>query len=133
MRQFIFRAWDGKEMRYKLLVARPQFCDALSILSDENFAKEHYKVEMWKVMQYTGLNDKNKKPIYEGDLIKIYDDEIRKVEFKNAFWMLQEYVLEDVLGGFGTDMESGFKPLYRYAEWAIEIIGNIHENPELLK
>jgi hypothetical protein len=67
-------------------------------------------------MQYTGLKDRNGKEIYEGD----FTDE-GPVIFHN-----------DYLGFFvKTNSEEEFKPLYDFA--LLEIIGNIYENPELLK
>jgi len=54
-REIKFRAWDGKMMFYGYVV----HC---------NYA-ENAPI---KVMQYTGLKDKNGKEIYEGDLIRAY-------------------------------------------------------------
>lgn len=66
----------------------------------------------WKVMQYTGLKDKNGKEIYEGDI----------VTRKN-----KTYIVEYELGGFQF---SGISAYVMQGE--VTIIGNICENPELL-
>ncbi len=64
-----------------------------------------------KLMQYTGLKDKNQKEIYEGDILK------NSRGFKEVVEILEEN------GYLGYDLH-----------WSKEeIIGNIYENPELLK
>ena len=78
------------------------------------------------LMQFTGLRDKNGKEIYEGDIVKatlrffgIVDQKCRVI-FHNGSFGLQY--------GYSIDY---FKPL---ATWdGIEVIGNIYENPELLR
>lgn len=69
--------------------------------------------------QYTGLTDKNGKNIFEGDIIKDRFDDIGQIEYKPKYAAF-------IIQGW----ETGF------AFWVkkdIEVIGNIHDNPELLK
>ena len=68
--------------------------------------------------QFTGLHDKNGKEIYEGDIPDGY----------GAVFFSNEY-----LGYFAksNEFECEYKPIYDIP--IIEIIGNIHENPELLE
>lgn len=73
--------------------------------------------------QYTGLKDRNGKEIYEGDIVKIEDKEEVRI-----------YDIVFSHGYFGLNRGSKFKHalMYPYTE-IIEVIGNIFENPELLK
>ena len=70
------------------------------------------------IEQFTGLHDKNGKEIYEGDI----PDDYGPVFFSNEY-----------LGYFAkaNEIEREYKPIYDIP--IIEIIGNIHENPELLE
>ena len=65
-----------------------------------------------ELMQYIGLKDKNGNEIYEGDVIEWPDNHREKVQWYEHF--------------------AGFCPSVWNTK-VIEILGNIHENPELLK
>jgi uncharacterized phage protein (TIGR01671 family) len=72
-------------------------------------------------LQYTGLKDKNGKDIYEGDIV-LYDDEHK-----------EKHVISFGDGKFGIKLRGEFWSFnVRYID-EYEVIGNIHENPELLK
>lgn len=76
------------------------------------------------IEQYTGLKDKNGKEIYEGDIV-LFEDHcseepeigIGNIEFEEGIFCVNW-------------PDSGFQPLN---EVEVKIIGNIHENPELLE
>lgn len=72
--------------------------------------------EFFEIMQYTGITDKNGQEIYEGDILK---------------WDPKEWGSE-----YSEVVEWDFELLNaRQNDWPqfCEVIGNIHENPELLK
>ena len=138
MRENKFKIWD--KTRNKMLTSN---CGAF-LLTQEGNAVFHQNgnnplealIEQidYEVLMYTGLKDKNGTEIYEGDIIRTHENRIQKVIWHNN----------------GFKLEYKFKRLYRgesYWEtrkdielsetnnkrWGIKVIGNIYENPELLK
>lgn len=101
--------------------------------------EEYYGDEDLVVEEFTGLFDRNGKEIYEGDIVKFVfyrKDRIGKVVFdfipdSEGFYIEKHY-------GWGIWCDDNFNTsLGDYADdnmrcEGIEIIGNIHENPELV-
>lgn len=76
------------------------------------------------VGQYTGLTDKNGNKIFEGDIVKmLFRDDI--CEINPIIWSSYDF-------RYKIKSEDGVS--YSFDNTAIfEVIGNIHDNPELLK
>lgn len=77
--------------------------------------------------QYTGLKDRNGKRIFEGDILSFTDSDEDQVLYtalwRDHRWMVQEH------DEFPTDQDDLDELFSEYAE----VIGNIHDNPELLR
>ena len=91
---------------------------------NENPSKNWLEGDKCELMQYIGLKDKNGKEIYEGDILKIETDIIGEVVFKDGCFVNNS-------SGWGLHTYLSMPTPYKIPE--IEIIGNIYENPELLK
>lgn len=102
------------------------------VYSDENdvaiyFQRGNRLVKVYvnteTIGQFTNLYDKNKKEIYEGDILKVQGTQERiEVRFvRGVFAFLWNGDLDDE-APINTPTQ----------EWA-EVIGNIHDNPEVLK
>ena len=86
----------------------------------------HRDLPDFELMQYTGIEDMNLNEIYEGDIVTILDrnaddDEHFVVKYNDSDAI---YELE------GETYIWNFTDIYGYQ---CEVIGNIYENPELLK
>ena len=96
-------------------------------------------VEVVRLCQYTGLKDKNGKKIFEGDILKTPRGFIGEVVFGRA----EEECRHKVFGRMVIDCYTTYGWIFVRGDGyrcAIddellegEIIGNIHDNPELMK
>lgn len=94
------------------------------------------------VGQYTGLNDKNGKRIFEGDIIRthyantIATDFVEQVVFHNGRFTSLYELHGPGNGKMFANLPDGVPHFPQdktpYMDWC-EVIGNIHDNPELLK
>ena len=83
--------------------------------------EEQWMVDPSTVGQYTGLTDKNGKRIFEGDIVRIY-----KTLFVTE-WRGAEFVFGHING------QPWSYPYFASHAESCEVIGTIHDNPELLK
>ena len=105
--------------------------ELLTRIQSNVFGVGEHLVDTETVGQYTGLTDKNGKKIFEGDII------ICKKEICGNFIdsCVEIGFVEMKHGAFGLHRKQGYyRPFKDWLEdYEYEIIGNIHDNPELLE
>jgi uncharacterized phage protein (TIGR01671 family) len=134
MREIKFRAWDTRpNMSSKRIdealvkdgkLKKMVYFGLGRLDEDLIISSMSYLEGDYKLMQFTGLKDKNEKEIYEGDVVK----------YKHCGWDCPEEEFEYMEVKWEKDLEDGFCGFEIPASWAVfKVIGNIYENPELLK
>lgn len=118
MRQLKFRAWNGLSMHYfNFEEVYHKAATSGGLCTGLYFQGE-------PIMQYVGITDRNNKEIYEGDIVKMTWERLAKngnIELCGSITIIK-----------WNEEFAGFYPFYLEAT-QYEIIGNIYENPELLK
>lgn len=133
MRELKFRVWNIEEKK--------MIDFTFSDIGKANFLYEPDYHFVWKsgmkeptkitntenpIMQFTGLKDKSKREIYEGDILL-------NTKYKNKFKI--EWAKEHDYCGFVTiNLEDGFRNLFLAKNFTnCKVVGNVYETPELIK
>ncbi len=134
MREIKFRAWNGTEMvgKFGAFYVNPGE-EGNGLDPRDSSSLSYFNTiysESTPIMQFTGLKDKNGKDIYEGDII-----ELRRFNLKSQY----EVKWDDTYAcffGIHAKREGDEFGVYTHKLGLNEsffVIGNIYENPELLK
>ena len=120
MREIKFRVWD-KESKYFCVNPEDYNMDYFMYMDGDLYWDGNpVEKDRYEIMQFTGLKDNNGKEIYEGDIIHCYMGKYCEVTNK-IFFFEGSFCLYN-LGIFSKENADNS-----------EIIGNIYENPELIK
>jgi len=143
MREIKFRAWDERNRKMSSTIT---FRDLVNYYAhgEVNWPKHPTIMPVWIDiiwMQYTGLKDKANREIFEGDIIKLYHPNYYEyfkgtVSYDNkqaAFFCSGEAVNRITYSDNRPDVVVIHTYAYLFEHDEIEIIGNIYENPELIK
>jgi uncharacterized phage protein (TIGR01671 family) len=139
-RELKFRVWDSEQVKF-------EFFELHNICVSDNLLCQH----QYPVQQYTGLQDKDGKNIYEGDIVRFH----KAIELSEDFFMSSLYLFDFYEGSFVKPQVycslNGSKYVKREASPSLcitgraqisgnsffdfnkaEVVGNIFENPELI-
>ena len=134
MREILFRGkrkdngeWiEGDLLHDRFIFSNEKIC---RIYNEESKLTHRQDIVIPETVgQYTGLTDKNGTKIFEGDIIKHYCDNTDKSRFDIGVILFDDKVCQ-----FKRNSRVKTRYYNIHFECEYEVIGNIHDNPELLK
>ena len=107
-----------------------QFNEDRSIIYQTEPEFQKYSVYTDTVGQYTGLKDKNGRKIFEGDIVRLFNRNGQEIMSYVVEWYsdCSMFVLDCI--DFDMEFDTDFTVFYGDE---FEIVGNIHDNPELVR
>ena len=104
------------------------FGDDFSMVGGDVKSLSHALVDPTTVGQFTGLTDKNGKKIFEGDIIECWSEGVKArgtvQQNRGGLWIIYPAWQKHIMWGLCPN-EDGLTD--------VEVIGNIHDNPELVE
>jgi len=132
MHKIEFRAWDKKEKAMCWVsIIDFEHRECVLVYPTKEYKEKTKSFDEIELMQYRNLKDKNNKEIYEGDIVKYKEitECGEKITEKICVVECTKYGFTPFI--FERDIWKDCWYTIKISD--IEIIGNIYENPELLK
>lgn len=128
MRDIKFRFWDNLKKEF---VLNKRFY----LEKDQSFLQHELGIT---IQQYTGLKDRNTKEIYEGDIVKYIGEDDLIYHLPGSISIGEYFTHGKEFFHFGVrmkriDMQDCYFGISLKDSMEYEILGNIFENPDLLK
>ena len=150
MREILFRAKNKNLGWVEGFYTEGYYLDGtpvswIEIVDRRKKETESITVDPQTVGQYTGLTDKNGRNIFEGDILEFEDVGETGYEYKEGFdftnraavvwehgrWCMDKFL--ETNSGVVDDMNGHFHDDFILVFGGGKVIGNIHDNPELLE
>ena len=138
MREILFRGKANSEIRdgewvYGSLLAESENTFPIIARSYDN-DEDWLGIDLWDTVepetvgQWTGLTDKNGKKIFEGDIVDCWSEGVNAQgtiqQRRDGLWIIYPAWQKHIMWGLCPD---------EYSNTTVEVIGNVHDNPELIK
>lgn len=131
-REIEFRGYNpknGKWLYGYYLVNRGKHYIVPAGIQPPSATPEDFEAEPESIGQYTGLKDRDGKRIYEDDILRVYDGE--------RYFNIVVKWSEEAMAFMACYCDGDQSPLSWFSNllsrtYEIEVIGNIHDNPDLL-
>lgn len=123
MRIIKFRAWAGGVMVYFGLFDTASNWQGITLIKPPQYSVSK---DNKNIMQFTEHKDKNKKDIYDGDIVEYTykSPKYTKTGIGEVYWDK---------GSWMIDMKDDIEALFNFEPKRLKILGNIYENKKLLK
>lgn len=127
-----------KDIKFRAFhkIHKYMFDDNVAMIDFLNKTIQYNKIPLkdCELMQYTGLKDCEGKEIFEGDIVESKNNfyttniaEVRWLEKRASFYLIAKTTGTDIIN------KEPFESAYKMNSQKIKILGNIHQNPELLE